>query len=95
MNEIQEKSVSTSSLHELPSLALKENCFELGEKMYHLKFGTAFGTKFASRFTNMFMEGLEKKIFTSTPHKLFLRIIYFFCIWTQQRKNCYNNFFST
>ena len=59
----EDKTVSTKSLCDLASIVLKENYFELSIKIYHQKLRTAIVTKFASPFANLFMAGLEKRIF--------------------------------
>ena len=53
--------------------------------MYHQKLGTAIGTKFAPPYANLFMAGLENKIFSDTNIQPLLCLRYFdgiFCIWT-------------
>ena len=55
--------LSTKGLCDLASIVLKENYFELSSKIYHQKLGTAIGTKFAPPYANLFMAGLEKRIF--------------------------------
>ena len=44
---------------------LKENYFELGDEVYRQILGTAIGTKFVPTYANIFMAGLERKIFES------------------------------
>ena len=59
----EDKTVSTKNLCNLESIVLKENYFELGSKLYHQKLGTAIGTKFAPLYANLFMAGIEKRMF--------------------------------
>ena len=66
-------------------MILTENYFELGKDMYHQKLGTAIGTKFAPPYANLFMAGLENKIFSDTNIQPLLCLRYLdgiFCIWT-------------
>ena len=66
LNQREDQSVSTNSLCDLARIILTENYFELGKDMYHQKLGTAIGTKFAPPYANLFMAGLENKIFSDT-----------------------------
>ena len=53
--------------------------------MHHQKLGTAIGTKFAPPYANLFMAGLENKIFSDTNVQPLLWLRYLddiFCIWT-------------
>ena len=53
--------------------------------MYHQKLGTAIDTKFAPPYANLFMAGLENKIFSDTNVQPLLWLRYLddiFCIWT-------------
>ena len=53
--------------------------------MYHQKLGTAIGTKVSPPYANLFMTGLEEKIFFDTKINRLLRLRYWddiFCIWT-------------
>ena len=68
----EDKTVSTKSLCDLASIVLKENYFELSSKIYHQKLGTAIGTKFAPPYANLFMAGLEKRIFENSGYHLYL-----------------------
>ena len=68
----EDKTVSTKSLCDLASIVLKENYFELSSKIYHQKLGTAIGTKFAPPYANLFMAGLEKRIFENPGYHLYL-----------------------
>ena len=82
--EIREgKTVSTKSLCDLASIVLNENYFELSNKIYNQKLGTAIGTKFVPPYTNLFMAGLEKHIFENSGYhpSLWLRFLDdIFCI---------------
>ena len=80
------KDFSTKSLCELAAIILKNNFFEIGEEVYHQLLGTAIGTKFAPIYANLFMAGLEKKIFENANFKPLLWLRYLddiFCIWTE------------
>ena len=68
----EDRTVSTKSLCDLASIVLKDNYFELSSKIYHLKLGTAIGTKFAPPYANLFMAGLEKRIFENSGYHLYL-----------------------
>ena len=68
----EDKTVSTKSLCDLASIVLKENYFELSSKIYHQKLGTAIGTKFAPPYANLFMAGLENRIFENSGYHLYL-----------------------
>ena len=57
------KDISTKGLWDLATIILKNNCFGIGEKVYHQLLGTAIGTKFAPTYANLIMAGLEKKYF--------------------------------
>ena len=53
--------------------------------MYYQKLGTEVGTKFALPYANLFMAGLENKIFSGTNVQPLLWLRYLddiFCIWT-------------
>ena len=78
------KTVSTKNLCDLASIVLKENYFDLSSKIYHQKLGTAIGTKFVLSYTNLFMAGLEKRIFENSWYHLYLWQIFLdniYCIW--------------
>ena len=64
-----DKTASAKSLCDLASIVLKENYFELSDKFYHQKLGTAIGTKFAPPYANLFMAGLEKPIFENSGYR--------------------------
>ena len=84
-----DKTVSTRSLCDLASIVLKENYFELSSKIYHQKLGTAIGTKFAPRYANLFMAGLEKRIFENSGYHPYLWLRFLddiICIWTNGLK---------
>ena len=72
LNLREDQAVSTNSLCDLACIILTENYFELGKDMYHQKLGTAIGTKFAPAYANLFMAGLENKIFLDTNVQLLL-----------------------
>ena len=81
----EDQSISTNSLCDLARIILTENYFELGKDMYHQKLGTAIGTEFAPPYANLFMAGLENKIFSDTNVQPLLWLRYLddiFCIWT-------------
>ena len=80
-----DKTVSTKSLCDLASIVLKENYFELSSKIYHQKLGTAIGKKFAAPYANLFMAGLEKRIFENSGYHPYLWLRFLddiICIWT-------------
>ena len=64
------KDISTKRLCDLATIILKNNFFEIDEEVYHQLLGTATGMKFAPTCANLFMPGLEKKIFENTNFKL-------------------------
>ena len=68
----EDETFSTETLCDLASIVLKENYFELSSKIYHQKLGTAIGTKFASTYANLFMLGLEKRIFENSGYHSYL-----------------------
>ena len=53
------------------TIILKNNFFEIGEEIYHQLLGTTTGTKVPLTYANLFMVGLEKKIFANTNFKPF------------------------
>ena len=64
-----DKSISSNSMCDLASIILKNNYFENEELKYHRKRGFANGTKFATPYSNLFMAGLEKRIFQNSEFK--------------------------
>ena len=88
-----DKSVSKESLCTLAEIVLKQNYLELGNNLYHQLSGTAIGTKFAPPYANIFMAGLEKRIFERTLIEFLMWLRFLddiFCIWTQAEKNLTN-----
>ena len=86
LNQREVKDISTKSLCDLATTILKNNFFEISEKVYYRLLGTAIGTKFAPTYANLFIAGLEKKIFENTNFKPLLWLRYLddiFCIWTE------------
>ena len=80
----EDKTVSTKNLRNLESIALKENYFELGSRLYHQKLGTAIGTKFAPPYVNLFMACIEKRTFENSGYHPYLWLRFFdniFRIW--------------
>ena len=78
--------------------------FENEELKYHQKRAFAIGNKFAPPYSNLFMVGLEKRIFQNNKFKPFLQLQYIdeiFCIWTQDPQkvnelvNCINSLHPT
>ena len=63
LDKHEDQSLSSESLCKLANIVLKHNYFELGKDIYHQILGAAIGTKFAPHYANIFMAGLEKKIF--------------------------------
>ena len=99
-----DKSILSNSLCNFASIILKNNYFESGELKYHQKRGFAIGTRFAPPYSNLFMTGLEKRIFQNSEFKLFLWLRYLdeiFGIWIQGSQklnelfNCMNSLHST
>ena len=85
LNLREDQSVSTNSLCDLARIILTENYSELGKDMYHQKLGTTIGTKFAPPCANLFMAGIEDKIFSDTNVQPLLWLRYLddiFGIWT-------------
>ena len=68
----EDRTVSTKSLCDLANIVLKDNYFELSSKIYPLKLETAIGTKFAPPYANLFMAGLENRIFENSGYHLYL-----------------------
>ena len=67
---------------------MKNNYFKYEDLKYHQESGFAIGTKFALPYSNLFMAGLEKRIFQNSEFESFLWLEYLnlneiFCIWTQ------------
>ena len=95
LNEKDNKPVSTESLCDLAKLTLKENYFELGDEVYRQMLGTAIGTKFAPTYADIFMAGLERKIFESGEFNPFVWLCFLddiFCLWTEGEENLNNCF---
>ena len=95
LNERDNKPVRTESLCDLAKLILKENYFELRDEVFRQILGTAIGTKFAPTCANIFMAGLERKIFESGEFNPFVWLRFLddiFCLWTEGEENL-NNFF--
>ena len=65
-----DKSLFSNSLCNLASIILKNNYFENGSLKYYQKRGFAIGTKFVSPYSNLFMTGLEKRIFKTVSLNL-------------------------
>ena len=72
LNEGSDKPISTESLCRLAEIVLKENYFELGDEIFHQLLGAAIGTKFAPTDANIFMAGLERKLFSNNKFNPFL-----------------------
>ena len=64
-----DKSISSNSLCGLASIILKNNYFENEGLNNHQEKGFAIGTKFATPYSNLFMAGLEKRIFQNSEFK--------------------------
>ena len=86
-----DKSIFSNSLCNLAIIVLKNNYFENG-------------STFTSQYSNLFMTGLEKRIFQNSEFKPFLWLRYFdkiFDIWTHSYKklkelfNCINSLHPT
>ena len=93
LNERDNKPVSTESLCDLAKLILKENYFELGDEVCRQILGTAIGTKFAPTYANIFMAGLERKIFESGGFNPFVWLRFLddiFCLWLEGEEKLYN-----
>ena len=71
LNERSDKPISTEGLCRLAKIVLKENYFELGDEIFHQLLGTAIGTKFVSDYANIFMAGLERKLFANNKFNSF------------------------
>ena len=79
----EDNTMSTRGLCDLASIVVKENYFELGKKNYHQKLGAAIGTKFALPFSNIFLVGLQKRIFETSGCNPYLHLRFLddiFCI---------------
>ena len=64
-------SILSNSLRNLANIILKNNYFENGLLKYHQKKGFAIRTKFVPPYSNLFMTGLEKRIFQNSQFKHF------------------------
>ena len=98
------KSILSNSLCYIASIILKNNNFENGSLKYHQKRDFAIGPKFASPNSNLFITGLEERIFQNIEFKPFLWLRYFdeiFDIWAQgfqklkELFNCINSLHPT
>ena len=86
LNERDDIPVSTESLCELAKIILEENYFELGEDAFRQILATAIGTKFAPTYANIFMAGLERKIFENGEFNPLVWLSFLddiFCLWTE------------
>ena len=86
LNKREDHSVSTESLCQLAEIILKHNYFENGKELYQQLLETAIGTKFAPNYANLFMAGIEDKIFQQLLTKPYLWLRYLddiSCIWTE------------
>ena len=86
LNQREVKDISTKALCDLTTIILNNNSFEIVEEVCNQLLGIAIGTKFAPTYTNLFLAGLEKKIFENTNFKPLLWLRYLdriFCIWTE------------
>ena len=95
LNELSDKPISTESLCRLAKIVLKENYFELGDEIFHQLLSAAIGTKFAPNHANIFMAGLERKLFANNKFNPFLWLPFLddiFCIRTygEERMNFLN-----
>ena len=64
-------SILSNSMRSLANIILKNNYFENGLLKYHQKEGFAIRTKFIPPYSNLFMTGLEKRIFQNSWFKPF------------------------
>ena len=86
LNQREVKDISTKALCDLTTIILNNNSFEIVEEVCNQLLGIAIVTKFAPTYTNLFLAGLEKKIFENTNFKPLLWLRYLdriFCIWTE------------
>ena len=58
-----DKSIFSNSLCNSASIILKKQSNENGSLKYHQKRSFVVGAKFASPYSNLFLTGLEKRIF--------------------------------
>ena len=78
--------VAAGTLVGLASLVLKNNYFEVNNKIYRQKLGTVIGAKFAPACANLVMSGLEERLLEASVDKplVWMRFIDdVFFIWTQ------------
>ena len=68
------KYILITSFCDLATIILKNDFFEIGEKVYHQLLGTTLGTKFAPTYANLFMAALGKRIFENTNFNHFYGI---------------------
>ena len=61
------KQISSDALTELAEVVLKNNIFEIDEKTFKQKRGTAIGTKFAPPYTILFMADFAEKMLENSP----------------------------
>ena len=71
----EDQSVISENLYKLAEIVLKHNFLEFGQDIYHQILGTAIGTKFALLYVNIFLAGLEEKIFKNPKLKPFLWLL--------------------
>ena len=69
-------SILSNSMCDLSHIILKDDYFENGLFKYHQKKGFAIRTKFVSPYSNLFMTGLEQRVFQNSQLKLFLWLRY-------------------
>ena len=93
LNERDNKPVSTKRLCDLAKLILKENYFEVGDEAYCQILGIAIRTKFEPTYANIFMAGLERKIFERGKINPFVWLRFLddiFCLWAEGEEKLIN-----
>ena len=86
LDKCEDQSVTSGNLYTLVEVVLKHNYFEFGQDVYQQILSTTIGTKFAPPYGNIFMAGLEEKVFKNPQFKPFLWLRYLddiFCLWTE------------
>ena len=68
----ENKEVTTDFLVELADIVLKNKYFQLLDKTFKQKRGTAIGTKFAPPYSILFMADLEQRLFSDIDLKPYI-----------------------
>ena len=77
----------------IPTFVLTNNCFKLGQKVFHQISATAVGTKFTPPYECIFMDKFETNFFKTQKFQLFVRFRYIdgvFFLWTHGKEELEN-----